>query len=142
MEQVLSLYDELNAMGVSFYHWDLDDDPAITLEMGDKYAVFMDFANIQTRAEETVIVAHEGGHIATGATHKINSPCDLVEIHENRAQKWAIKKLVPKDKLDAAVSAGYTEPWQLAEYFNVTEEFMRKAMCWYINGNLAVDAYY
>lgn len=33
------------------------------------------------------------------------------------------------------------EPWQLAEYFDVTEELIRKAICWYKHGNMAVDQY-
>ena len=33
---------------------------------------------------------------------------------------------------------GYTEPWQLAEIFDVTVEFMKLAMWYYANGNMAV----
>ncbi len=57
---------------------------------------------------------------------------------ENRADKWAIQKLVPKDELEEAVSRGITEPWELAEYFDVTPEFMYMAMWYYENGNLAL----
>lgn len=40
-------------------------------------------------------------------------------------------------------------PWQtgcdtipaLADRFGVTEAFMRKAVCWYAHGNLAVEMY-
>lgn len=49
-----------------------------------------------------------------------------------------ITHLVPKDELDLAVAAGHTEIWDLAELFNVTEPFMRKATWWYQNRNLAV----
>ena len=69
MKKILSLYDELNAAGVRFYHWNMDNDAAAVVEMNGQYGVFMDFTHIRTGAEELVAVAHEGGHISTGATH-------------------------------------------------------------------------
>ena len=78
----------------------------------------------------------------TGATHKVGSEFEIIEQHENRADKWAIKKLVPEDELNEAVNCGHTEIYDLAEYFGVTEEFMRKAVCWYVHGNLATELYY
>lgn len=137
---VVSLYDELNAAGVNFYLWDLGNDKATIIEMNGRYGVFMDFDNIATEAEENVVVAHEGGHAMTGSTHALNSPYDVVEQHENRADKWAITKLIPKIDLDQAVKAGHTEIWDLADLFNVTEPFMRKAAWWYTYGNLAVES--
>ena len=62
--------------------------------------------------------------------------------HENRADKWAVNKLIPVDELDQAVEDGHTELWDLADHFGVTEEFMRKAVCWYTYGNLATELYF
>ncbi len=134
---VLSLYDEIGAMGTSFYIWDLGKEQVATIEMNGHYGIFMDFDTIETTAEESVLIAHEGGHIATGSTHSIGSPYEIIEQHENRADKWAIKKLIPKDELDKAIAKGYTEIWDLADYFNVTEDFMKKAVWLYKTGSLA-----
>lgn len=142
MEKIISLYNELNRAGVRFYHWNMGEDRAATVELGGQYGVFMDFGNIHSGAEELVAVAHEGGHIATGATHKVNSPFDLVEKHEHKADRWAIEKLIPEEELDEAVAAGCTEMWQLAEHFAVTEEFMRKAVCWYVHGTMATELFF
>lgn len=142
MEKIIALYNELNRAGVRFYHWNMEEDRAATIELGGQYGVFMDFGNIRSSAEELVVVAHEGGHISTGATHRVNSPYDLIEKHEYKADKWAIQKLIPEDELDEAVASGCTELWQLAERFAVTEEFMRKAVCWYVHGNLAAELYF
>ena len=46
------------------------------------------------------------------------------------------------DALNEAVSEGNTEVWQLADYFNVSEEMMKKAICLYKFGNLDVDRYF
>ena len=137
MEKILTLYDELNCAGVRFYHWDLGDGQACTLEMNGQYGVFMDFGNIATGAEELVAVAHEGGHVFTGATHKVSSPYDLVAKHEYKADKWAIEQLIPARELDAAVAQGYTDLYSLAEHFDVTVPFMEKAVSLHTHGNLS-----
>ncbi|MBR2934067.1 MAG: ImmA/IrrE family metallo-endopeptidase [Oscillospiraceae bacterium] len=142
MEKILTLYDELNRAGVRFYHWDLDDGQACTVEMNGQYGVFMDFGNIRTAAEELVAVAHEGGHVSTGSTHKVSSPYDLVAKHEYKADKWAVQKLISADALDAAVADGHTDIYSLAEHFNVTVPFMKKAVCLHTHGNLASDLYF
>ena len=50
-------------------------------------------------------------------------------------------EILSENDLDDAVASGYTDYWSLAEHFGVTEEFMRKAVCWYVHGNLAVEEY-
>ena len=142
MNKILALYNHLNDIGAKFFVWDMGDTPAATIEIDGRYGVFLDFDNIETTAEELVIVAHEGGHICTGAMHKISSPYDLIEKHEYKADKWAIEHIISAEELDKAMASGRTEIWSLAEYFNVTEDFMRKAICWYTHGNLATDLYF
>ncbi len=142
MENILALYDQLNHAGVRFYHWDLDDGQASTIEMDGNYGIFMDFHNISTQAEELVAVAHEGGHVFTGATHKVSSPYDLIAKHEYKADKWAIQRLITPEALDAAVAEGCTDLHSLAEHFNVTIPFMKKAVCLHTHGNLAADLYF
>ena len=94
---------------------------------------------LRSNADEKSKLAHELGHCKTGSFYNQYTPYDVCQKHENRADKWAIKKLVPKDELEDAVAAGYTEPWELAELFDVTEDFMRKAIYWHTHGNLAME---
>lgn len=133
--RVFDLYRKLADQGVALYTWDLGEEKAVTMEMGGQYALFMDFDNIGSAAEETVVAYHEGGHICTGATHKVASPYDLVERHEYRAWKWAIQNCISKTELEQAVADGCTELWQMADRFEVTEDFMQRAICWYRCGN-------
>lgn len=91
---------------------------------------------------ERVHLAHELGHCATGSFYNIYAAIDHRQRHENRADKWAIRKLVPVDALDDAVAEGCTELWALAERFGVTEQFMRKAVCYYVHGNVAAQLYF
>lgn len=93
-------------------------------------------------ADEKTKLAHELGHCQTGSFYNRWATRDVRKKHENRADKWAIKKLIPKDELDDAVADGCTEIYSLAEHFGVTEDFMRKAVCYYTYGNLAADLYF
>ncbi len=92
--------------------------------------------------DEKMKLAHELGHCETGSFYNQYATENVRRKHENRADKWAIQKLVPKEELDAAVEAGYTDVWTLADYFDVSVEFMRKAICWHMHGNLATEQYF
>lgn len=93
-------------------------------------------------AQERVHMGHELGHCMTGSFYNRHSEFDCRQRHENRADKWAVKKLIPVDELDAAVAEGCTEIWELADRFGVTEDFVRKAVCYYTHGNLATELYF
>ena len=96
-----------------------------------QYAIFFNPNAIHSLADETCIAAHEAGHIMTGTTHKVNSPCDIVARHEEKASRWAIQHVVPHEEYIHALHNGICEVWDLAEYFGVTESFMRKAIHYY-----------
>lgn len=142
MNKLLRMYRKLSADGVHLYSWDMGNEKATTLELNGQYAIFMDFDNIENTAEETTVIFHEGGHVSTGATHKVSSPYDLVEKHEYKAWKWAVQNFITAEELDSAVAAGYTDIPALAEHFGVTEPFMQKAVCYYTHGNLATELYF
>lgn len=136
------LYDE----GVGFYDERIPEDKpksaVIHVHRVDCWGVVVDMGRIENTKEEYSVMLHECGHYATGTTHAVDSPYDLVERHENRAERWAVENFISADDLDAAVADGCTEIWQLAEYFGVTEDLMKKAVCWYTHGNLAAELYF
>lgn len=77
-----------------------------------------------------------------GAFYNPHAVLDAREKHEKRADKWAIEALIPADDLEQAIADGYTEIWSLAEHFNVTEDFMKKAVCWHLHGTLETELYF
>ncbi len=93
-------------------------------------------------AQERVHLSHELGHCVTGSFYNIYAAVDCRRRHENRADKWAVTRLISVDDLDDAIADGCTEVWELAERFQVTEEFVRKAVCYYVHGNLATELYF
>ena len=105
------------------------DSMSIQTDSGNCY-IGIDGRNM-TESEEVVHKAHELGHCMTGSFYNRYSKFDLISKHERRADVWAIKKLVKEDELIDAFEHGIIEIWELAEYFDVTEEFMIKACQYY-----------
>lgn len=142
MNRLVSFYRKLSDHGAKLYTWNLEGEKAATVKIAGRYGIFLDFHQIESEKEEATIVAHEGGHAFTGSTHRVKSPFDSIERHEYRAWKWAAQNYISEEDLDAAVAAGYTDIWALADYFGVTEDFMKKIVCWYTYENMAVDLYF
>ena len=92
--------------------------------------------------QERVHLSHELGHCVTGSFYNIYAAVDCRQRHENRANKWAVTTLISVDDLDEAVADGCTELWELADRFGVTEDFVKKAVCYYVHGNVATELYF
>lgn len=140
MTELLSLYllaEEENIM-VDCYQLGKRAALSIMDRDGDCY-IAIDPFRLESEMDEKVKLAHELGHCKTGSFYNQWAARDVRQKHENRADKWAVQHLVSEEALDDAVAEGHTEMWQLAEHFGVTEDFIRKVVCWYTNGNLAVD---
>ena len=133
---LLSLYQLANKYGVVIDEFSMKDIVSVSFPQG---WIAVDKDKLPDTATEKVCIAHEMGHIETGSFYNIHSPFDIRQKHENRADKWAIYHIISEDELDEAVAEGYTEIWDLAEHFNVTEDFMRKVICWYTYGNLDME---
>ena len=96
--------------------------------MGGEYAIFLDFNQFSDVSQYREALGHEIGHCATGCTHAVSSPWDLVEKHEYKADRWAFEHYLPPEELQAAMDAGLTEPWQLAEWYGFPEQYVRRAL--------------
>ena len=105
--------------------------PGATLRDGSYYAVFLDFSKILTTRLLRGVCCHELGHIATGALHKVDSPYELVERSEYRANRYMAQAFLTEDAFRDAFQAGYTELWQLAEYFDLPEQDIKNALTYW-----------
>ncbi len=100
--------------------------------------VGIDPMQLETQAEERVHLAHELGHCITGSFYNMYSGSDIRKRHEIRADRCAAALLVPVEELKSQFRKGITEIWNLAEYFDVTEDFIRKAIENYFDMGLLV----
>lgn len=128
MTDLLDLYGLAEEHGTEVYWFDLGTAESLSLPLEDgSCAIAMDPWRMSTLADEKVKLAH----CETGAFYNRYAARDVRQKYENRANKWAYKKLVPQDELAEACLQGYREPWELAEYFGVTEDFLRGALKYY-----------
>ena len=102
--------------------------PGATIRDGSFYAVFLDFTKIKSTRLLRGVCYHELGHVATGALHKVDSPYELVERSEYRANRWAAETFLTEAAFREAFSAGCTELWQLEEYFELPESEIQAAL--------------
>lgn len=137
----LSLYQYAERRGIDVDWVPMRRATSLSVPLGDGYAIALDPWKLGTLAQETVCLAHELGHCETGSFYNRYAALDVRQQHENRADKWAIRRLVPAEELDAAMADGCDTIPALADRFGVTEPFIRKAVCWYAHGNLAVEMY-
>lgn len=143
MKSILSLYRYAEKRNIEIETFPLPETASMSMEAesGTCY-IGMDYSKMEKEADKRVHLSHEIGHCVTGSFYNRYAKMDVRQKHENRADKWAIRKLITSQALDEAVADGYTELWDLAEYFGVTEELMRKAVCLYTHGNLATELYF
>ena len=140
---LLELYDEAEEAGIDVAWFPLCEDRSMALQLNDgSCAIAIDPWKMYPLADETSCLGHELEHCKSGSFYNPYASYDIRKKHENRADKWAIQRLIPLSELDAARADGHTELWDLAEYFGVTEDMMRKALCWYAHGNLAAEQYF
>lgn len=143
MKDLQALYHLASQLDIPVDYFPMQKREALAIMDTDgSCAIAIDPRKIRSERDERSKLSHELGHCCTGSFYNRFSGYDIRQRHENRADKWAIEHLITADELDDAIARGCTEIWELAEYFQVSEEFMRKAVCWYTHGNLAQDLYF
>lgn len=105
--------------------------PGATIRDRDEYAVFLDFSKIRSTRLLRGVCYHELGHVATGSLHKIDSPYELVERSEYRANRWAAEQYLTEEAFREAFAGGCTELWQLSEYFDMPESEIQTALTYW-----------
>lgn len=131
------LYTLAEQLGIVVLSFPLPDSESISLECGDNCYIGIDDKQLDSSKEERVHMAHELGHCVTGSFYNEYSLVDNRGKCEATADRWAVKKLINKNEFKRQIETGM-EVWDLAEYFNVTEDFIRKAYHLYFEVQIAV----
>lgn len=101
---------------------------AVTVRLRGCYSVGINFRCMETVREVRTAMMHECGHLHTGALAKVDSPFQLVEKNEYTADADSFQRYLPPEEIAAALRAGYVETWELAEYFDLDEAYIKKAL--------------
>lgn len=122
---VCCMYDDLEALNVDVVDFKLKNNFAIAFF--DNFLV-IDRSKCKTAAQERTVLAHEAGHYMSGAFYRAYSPFEVKEQAEHRAFAASVEKYLPVNEILNCYKMGMTENWEIAEYFNLEEEFVEKAV--------------
>ena len=128
MFELSDFYTYCKTNNITVIPFDRAPSQGTTMRDRDLYAIFLDFTKIQSTRLMKGVCCHELGHAATGALHKVDSPYELAERSEYRANRWAAETYLTADAFQEAFAAGFTEAWQLEEYFDLPESDIRAAL--------------
>ena len=87
--------------------------------------------NISTTSEKTCVLAEELGHHYTSVGNIIDISNTNNRKQEVKARRWAVKRLVTLKNIIKAFEAGCRNLYEIAEYMEVTEEFLKDAFATY-----------
>lgn len=87
--------------------------------------------NIETYTEKKCLLAEELGHHYTTTGNILNLESIQSQKQELRARRWGYEKLLPLKSLIKASFEGCTNLFELAEYLDVTEDFLKASLEYY-----------
>lgn len=128
MDCLQKLYNKFTETGIYLFNADTRSQKAISIRHGNDYGVFFSYASFRDSEEEFLVLSHEYGHCATGCTHALDSPFQLIAQHEVRANRKAVHEFLPADILKDELGKGHTTLWQLSESLNLPEAFVQSAI--------------
>lgn len=128
---IQELYKSAAEFDIPVLALEIPESGSMSLQTEHRCYIGMDYHVLEDEASERIHLAHELGHCVTGSFYNQWAALDVRQKHENRANRWAYRKLIPQDKLETAIKKGITAPWELADYFGVTEPFLQEAVRYY-----------
>lgn len=87
--------------------------------------------DIDTTTEKSCILAEELGHYYTTTGNILDQSVVMNRKQEYRARLWAYDKMIGLHGLISAAKAGCRTQYEIAEYLDVTEEFLNEALATY-----------
>lgn len=84
-----------------------------------------------TLAEKTCVLAEELGHHHTAVGNIINQETVINRKKEHLGRVYAYNKLIGISGIIRSYESGCQSRYEMAEYLEVTEEFLEDAICYY-----------
>lgn len=128
-----NLYNLTEKEKIKVYNWHIEDADGAYINIDKINAIALNYDNIGTYIEEKCVLSEELGHYYYDATYSLYcQDLQVISKQERKAKKWAYNVLVPYEDLRRAVLSGKTSILPLAEYFDVTTQFMSNCIAFYL----------
>ena len=116
--------------GVEIVSFRLPNADSMSTEVNGRCYIGLDSTRQLTRGEENARLGHELGHCLYGGFYTRSAPYDLRERHEVHADRWYIRRAIPRKTLFRLLRDGY-DAWEIAEQLDTTEDYVRRAYYYY-----------
>ncbi len=121
-------YDYCTSNDVDVIPFDRLPAMAATVRYQGFYSVGINFSKVQSIRTLRTVLMHESGHLHTGALHKVYSPYQIIQQSEYRADADSFQRYLPPEEIRHAMEHGFCSPCELAEYFDLDESYIKKAL--------------
>ena len=88
-------------------------------------------SSIETNAKKCCVLAEELSHYEVNVGDILDQDSVSNRRQERAARRRAYEKLLPVESILYAAQNGHTELWDMADYLDVDEEFLRGALGYY-----------
>lgn len=124
------LYDLAEKENIRIYDYNISDVLGMFINVASINAITLNKG--LTSYQEKSTLAEELGHYYYDATYPVNTTdISLISKQEYRAKKWAYNILIPAQDLISAFKNGIDNISDLANYFEVPEQFMEECISYY-----------
>lgn len=128
-----SLYSLAEKEKLNIYDWHIEGTNGAFINIEKINAIALNYDELGTYIEEKETLAEELGHYYYDATYSpYCKDLQIISKQERKAKKWAYNVLIPFEDLRRAILNGKTSISSLAEYFNVTIQFMSRCITFYL----------
>ena len=125
------VYAKIQENGIKVLHFGLNNIKSVSVEVNNRYGIFINHKEIENSDEEFIVATHEYGHCITRSTHPPYSPLDIIAKHEYKADRRAVLDFLPIDNIKSAIKNGCRSAYEFSEYLDVPERFVIKAFYHY-----------
>lgn len=131
--ETTSLYDVLENENIHYSNHKLINSSGMIAHYEDVTAIIVDEEKTNTTISRNTVLIQELGHFYSGAYYKTNSPYELIDKMEYKADKKSWETFFPYIKIKELMKKGFTTVTQLAEYFDVEAPYMARCVNYYYN---------
>lgn len=128
MNKFEKLLQEAEDNNVKVYDFDLGEEGLDGLYMDGNIALS---DKLETTRQKVCTLAEELGHHYTTSGDILNQKDPRNRKQERIARGWAYNRLVPLEDIKRAYTNGYSESWEVAEFLEVDEEFLKDSIEFY-----------
>lgn len=127
------LYDKMEKENIYYINHKLSFTRGAIAHCEKATAIVVDDKQVRSEVSENTVLMQELGHYMAGAYYRTNSPYELIEKMEHKADKKAWEEFFPYEEIKDLMKKGLTTATQLAEHYNVEASYMARCLNYYYN---------